>query len=256
MMNSTFRQAVTSLLILTAGSAIIAPAQQTAPKPFPYREKLEYRIEWRLITAGTATVDIAPVSGTTWQTKLNIESAGMVSRLYRVSDSYRAITTDKFCGINANLDAQEGKRHRLSTLIFDNSKHKLQYEDHDLVSNKATSKIVDIPPCTHEISGALASLRLTRLEPGKTLMLPITDGKKTVLARVQAEDRETITIDQHTYHTIRYEAFLFDNVLYRRKGQLWVWMTDDASHVPVQIRVRLGFPIGNILLSLVKDEHS
>jgi hypothetical protein len=255
MMNSTFRHAAIGLLILATGCASIGQAQQAAPKPFPYREKLEYRIEWRLITAGTATVDIAPVSGTTWQTKLDIESAGMVSRLYRVNDRYRAITTEKFCGINTNLDAQEGKRHRLSTLIFDNAKHRLQFEDHDLILNKVTSKTVDIPPCTHEISGALASLRLAHIEPGKTLTMPITDGKKTVLARVQGQDRETITIDQHTYHTIRCEAFLFDNVLYRRKGQLWIWMTDDASRVPVQIRVRLGFPIGNILLSLVKDEH-
>lgn len=254
MINSAFRQAATGLLILIANAC--AGYAQQAPKPFPYREKLEYRIEWRLITAGTAAVDISPVSGSIWQTKLNIESAGMVSRLYRVNDSYRAITNDKFCGINANLDAQEGKRHRLSNLIFDNAKRKLHYEDRDLVTNKVVSKTVDIPPCTHEISGALASLRLTHLAPGATVMMPITDGKKTVMARVQAEERETVTIDQHTYHTIRYEAFLFDNVLYRRKGQLWIWMTDDASRVPVQIRVRLGFPIGNILLSLVKDEHN
>lgn len=255
MINSAFRQAATGLLILIASSVCTGRAQQ-APKPFPYHEKLEYRIEWRLITAGTATVDISPVSGSIWQTKLNIESAGMVSRLYRVNDSYRAITNDKFCGVNANLDAQEGKRHRLSTLNFDNAKHKLRYEDRDLVANKVVSKTVDIPPCTHEITGALASLRLIHLDPGATTMLPITDGKKTVMARVQAQDRETVTIDQHTYHTIRYEAFLFDNVLYRRKGELWIWMTDDTARVPVQIRVRLGFPIGNILLSLVKDEHN
>lgn len=255
MMNSVFRQVTTSLLMLVTSAAGIAQTQPSAPKAFPYPEKLEYRIEWRLITAGTANVQIAPVSGTTWQTKLDIESAGVVSRLYRVSDKYQAITNDQFCGINANLDAQEGKRHRLSTLIFDNGKRKLRYEERDLVANKTASKVVDIPPCTHEITGALASLRLNRLDPGKTETIPITDGKKTVMARIQAQDRETITIDEHTYHTIRYEAFLFDNVLYRRKGQLWVWITDDASRVPVQIRIRLGFPIGNILLSLVKDEH-
>ena len=55
--------------------------------------------------------------------------------------------------------------------------------------------------------------------------------------------------------TIRYEAFLFDNVLYQRKGRLWLWMTDDVSRLPVQIRVRLAFPIGNITLMLDKDEH-
>jgi hypothetical protein len=237
-----------------AGCATDAEVQQAPPKPFPYRDKLEYRVEWRLITAGTAQIEISPI-GTNWQTKLDLESAGMVTKLYRVSDNYRALTSDKFCGINATLDAREGKRHRFSSLSFDNSKHKLQFEERDLVKNSVTSKVSDIAPCTHEVIGALSALRMMRLEPGKTIVLPISDGKKTVMARIEAQAKETVKLDNNTYQTIRYEAFLFDNVLYSRKGRLWIWMTDDASRLPVQIRVRLGFPIGNITLMLDKEER-
>jgi hypothetical protein len=251
---ATLRHFAAALLLMTLGSAAGAQVQQTTPKPFPYREKLEYRVEWRLITAGIAQVEIAPL-GPNWQTRLKLESAGMVTRLYRVDDTYRSLTDAKFCGINSTLEAQEGKRHRLTTLAFDNPKHKLHYEERDLIKNTITSKDTDIAPCTHEILGALAALRMTHPEPGKTMMLPVTDGKKTVMARIEAQAKETLTLDSKTYQTVRYEAFLFDNVLYRRKGRLWVWMTDDASHVPVQIRVRLGFPIGSITLTLDKDEQ-
>jgi hypothetical protein len=103
--------------------------------------------------------------------------------------------------------------------------------------------------------GALSALRMMRVEPGKTVMVPITDGKKTVMARIDAQARETVDIDGKKFQAIRYEAFLFDSVLYQRKGRLWLWMTDDASRLPVQIRVRLGFPIGNITLTLDKDER-
>jgi len=34
-----------------------------------------------------------------------------------------------------------------------------------------------------------------------------------------------------------------------------VWVTDDERHLPVQIRARMGFPIGSITLSLEKEEH-
>ncbi len=235
-------------------SAGVAHIKQFPPQPFPYREKLEYRVEWRLIMAGTAQIDVAPL-GNNWQTKLNIESAGMVTRLYRVSDSYRALTSGGFCGIDATLDAQEGKRHRLSTLSFNNSKRKVEYEERDLIRNKVVSKDTDVAPCTHEVLGALSAVRMMRLEPGKTVMVPITNGKKTVMARIEAQDRETIEIDGEKFQTVRYEAFLFDNVLYQRKGRLWLWMTDDASRLPVQIRLRMGFPIGNITLTLDKNER-
>jgi hypothetical protein len=254
MKNIPFRRIAAGLLLLSLSSASIAGIQQFPPKPFPYREKLEYRVEWRLIMAGIARVDISPL-GTNWQSKLNIESAGMLTRLYRVSDNYRTLTSDRFCGINATLDAQEGKRHRFSTLSFDNSKRKVQYEERDLVRNKVVSKDTDVAPCTHEILGALSALRMMRVEPGKSVMLPITDGKKTVMARIEAQAKENIEIDNKTYQTVRYEAFLFDNVLYQRKGRLWLWMTDDASRLPIQIRLSLGFPVGNILLTLDNNER-
>ena len=241
-------------VLLLSGISSIAQ-QHDPPQPFPRSERLEYRIEWRLVTAGTAKIDLSPI-GTNWQTKLALQSAGMVTKLYRVNDSYRALTSDKFCGINATLEAQEGKRHRYSTLSFDNGKRKVEYEERDLVQNKVISKKIDVAPCTHEILGALATLRLNSAEPGKTLMLPVTDGKKSVMARIEAQAKETVKIDGKSYETVRYEAFLFDNVLYQRKGRLWLWVTDDAVRLPVQIRVRLGFPIGNITLTLDKSERS
>jgi hypothetical protein len=82
----------------------------------------------------------------------------------------------------------------------------------------------------------------------------MTDGKRFAAVRVDAQRRETITVNGRKYQTIRYEAYLFDNVLYRRKGSLQLWLTDDAERLPVQIRVGLGFPVYNILVTLVKRE--
>jgi hypothetical protein len=243
------------LALLALSYASIAQVPQGAPKPFPYHEKLEYLVEWRLITAGIAQIEIAP-QGPNWETRLKLQSAGMVSKLYLVNDNYRSLTNDQFCGINTTLEAQEGKRHRLSTINFDNAKHKLQFQERDFVKNTTTNREETIAPCTHEILGALAFLRLNRVEAGRTITLPVTDGKKTVMARIEAQAKEPVSINGKNYQTVRYEAFLFDNVLYQRKGRLWIWMTDDVSRVPVQIRVRLGFPIGTISLTLNKDEQS
>jgi hypothetical protein len=92
------------------------------------------------------------------------------------------------------------------------------------------------------------------VEPSQSATLPITDGKKVVNARVDAKSRENVAVADKNYRTIRYEAFLFDNVLYKRKGRVFIWLTDDADRIPVQLRFQLGFPIGTISLELQKQQ--
>jgi hypothetical protein len=102
----------------------------------------------------------------------------------------------------------------------------------------------------------LYSLRTLNLQPGQTTQVAVSDGKKSVLARVEAQQREDIKTPAGSFKTIRYEAFLFNDVLYRRYGHLYIWLTDDARKLPVQIRVRLQFAIGTITLQLDKEEKT
>ncbi|MFL6352397.1 MAG: DUF3108 domain-containing protein [Bryobacteraceae bacterium] len=242
------------LLALCLTGLALAREQPSKGQRFPYPERLSYRIEWRLVTAGTATVQLSRPSPDHWQLELNLESAGVVNRLYRVVDKYTLISYERFCPSTLVLDAQEGKRHRFIRLTFQNSRHQVQYEERDLINNRTSERVLDIAPCTHDIAGALAAVRLMNIEPGQSATLPITDGKKMVNARIEAKSRENVTNAGKTYHTIRYEAFLFDNLLYRRKGRLFIWLTDDADRIPVQLRFQMGFPIGTISVELEKQQ--
>jgi len=92
------------------------------------------------------------------------------------------------------------------------------------------------------------------LEPGHSMQASVSDGKKVIVAKVEAQQREEIKVPDGTYKTIRYEIFLFDNVLYRRSGHLYVWLSDDRRKLPVQIRARMAFTVGTITLLLEKHE--
>jgi hypothetical protein len=223
--------------------------------PFPSPETLSYRIEWRMITAGEAKLQLSREQQNL-QIQLNLESAGLVSRLFRVDDNYKVVSNEKFCGESSSFEAKEGKRHVVEAEQFDNARHKATFDQHDLVKNVQEHHELDIAPCTHEIIGALASLRLTKLDPGKSITVPIVNGKKMAYAKIEAQARESIIVDGKTYQTTRYEAFIFDNVVFRRKGSLLVWLSDDAAHVPVQLRFQMGFPIGTITLELQKAEST
>lgn len=223
--------------------------------PFPAPETLSYRIEWRMVTAGQAKLELSRVQQD-WQLKLNLESAGLVSRLYRIQDDYKVTSNDKFCGVSSAFEAHEGKRHVVESQQFDNSRHKSTFDFHDLVKNVQEHHEIDIAPCTHEILGALESLRQTRLDLGKSTTIPIANGKKMAYARIEAQSREKILVDGKSYSTIRYEAFIFDNIVFRKKGSLLVWLSDDAAHLPVQMRFQMGFPIGTISLELEKEDRT
>jgi len=239
--------------IRSAASPAAAVAADAA-SPFPTPERLTYGVEWRFVTAGNIQIQLTRVTPATWETRLNVSSAGIVNNLYTVRDEYSARMDSAFCAATSTFNAIEGKRRRITTLNFDSSARKVRYEERDLVKNTVASQVVEVPSCTHEVTGAFAWIRTQPLEPGKSLIVPMTDGKRFAAVRVEAQRRETITVNGAKYQTIRYEAFLFDNVLYRRKGTLHLWLTDDAERLPVQIRLGLGFPVYNILLTLEKRE--
>lgn len=244
---------LTSLLCLSW----LAPAQeivQPANAKFPCPEKLSYHVEWHGITAGLATVDMVQPRPDQWQISLDLQSAGMVSRLYHIADKYKALTGSKFCGVSSDMDAQEGKHHKYEKVSFDASHRKVEYYEHDLVKNQETRKDLEAPPCTYEIVGALAALRTIDLEPGKTITVPVTDGKKLANVRIDSQAKETVNVGGKNYPATRYEAFVFDNVLYKRKGRLQVWITDDADRIPVLFRMQMGFPLGTVSVELDKQE--
>jgi uncharacterized protein DUF3108 len=247
-----------ALTVLCLGFQISGVAEQNAAvmtTPFPSPETLSYRIEWRMVLAGQAKLQMDRLQQN-WRIKLSLQSGGLVSRLFRVDDSYSVTGNDKFCGESSSFESQEGKRHVTESEQFDNNRHKAIFDVHDLTKNVQEHHEVDIAPCTYEIIGALASVRLGKLEPGKSITIPIVNGKKMAYAKIEAQAKENISIDGNKYPTTRYEAYVFDNVVFRRKGSLRVWLSDDAAHVPVQLQFQMGFPIGNITLELEKAEKT
>ena len=223
----------------------------------PAKEVLSYNIEWRLITAGKArlewTAAAPPQNG--YRVSVHVESIGFVSKLFRVEDDYRANFNPDICVQDSELLSHEGTRRRDTRITFDGQERKASYVERDLGKNTVVaSKEIEIPACVHDVVGGMYFLRTLNLEPGQSTEVPVSDGKKSVMARIEAQQREDLKIPGGPYKTIRYEIYLFDNVLYRRSAHLYIWLTDDRRRLPVQIRVRMQFTIGTITLQLANPE--
>lgn len=220
----------------------------------PNKENFTFSIEWRLITAGKTTVQWLTTGRDTAQINVHVESVGLVSKLFKVDDTYIANLGAGLCAQSSQFTSQEGSRERETKISFDYANHRADYLERDRLKNAVLlARETDIPGCVHEIAGGLYYLRTLNLEPGQSIELPLTDGKKSVMAKVEAQQREEIKTPAGTFKTIRYEAYVFNNVLYRRPAHLNVWLTDDSRKLPVQIRVRMQVAIGTITLLL--DKH-
>lgn len=251
--------ALLALLCVPAESSQTGAAAQGGG-PLPAKGALAYNVEWRLIDAGKAkltwSAGVQP-SHPGWQVDLHLESTGLVSKLYKVNDDYTANLGGDFCVQNTHTNAREGSRQRETAVHFDLESKKASYLERDLMTHAVVlAKETDIPACVHEVIGGMLFLGTLNLEPGHSIQVPVSDGKKTVSAKIEAQQREQIKVPAGTFKTIRYEAFLFNDVLYRRAGHLYVWLSDDARKLPVRLQVRLHFTIGTITFELEKEDKT
>lgn len=237
--------------LIWLGANSNAFAQTIAP---PAPETLDYNIEWRLITAGKAKVQWRR-EAPGWQVNIHVESVGLVSKLFRVEDDYSANLSDSLCAVSSQFLSHEGSRVRETKISFDAAEQKALYVETDRLKNTVVlSKETETPACVHDVAGGLYFLRTLNLEPGQTATEAMSDGKKSVMAKVEAQAREDVKTPEGVFHTIRYEVSLFNGVLYKRPAHLNVWLTDDARKLPVQIRVRMSITVGTINLLLEKHE--
>jgi hypothetical protein len=211
-------------------------------------------VEWRLITAGKARIRFAAEPGRGFSTSVHLESTGMISRFLKVDDEYSSELDRNLCARSSLFKTHEGSRQRETRITFDQERKKAIYLERDTVRNTVLlSREIDIPPCVTDIVGALYRMRTLNLEPGQSGKIAVSDGKKSALARVEAQRRESVKTLSGVYKTVRYEADLFNDVIYRRSGRVFIWLTDDSRRLPVQIQVKLHLAIGTITLQLDKE---
>jgi Protein of unknown function (DUF3108) len=233
----------------TAGVALILTACGTLVAQIP--EKLTYDVEWQRIHAGTVVIEADKSHAA-----MHLESEGMVSALIKIHDVYNVNFDEPFCATSAMMDSQEGKRHHETKITYDRSSDQASYLERDVVKNSVLhSDQIGIPNCVQEVVGAFLKLRGLAVEPGQSAQIPMSDGRKSATVKIEAQEREEVKTALGSYHTIRFEANMLNGIIYTRKGRAFVWLTDDTKHLPVQIRLRMAFPIGTVTLQLSKEEH-
>ncbi len=235
---------------------VIGSQSHIRPAPdnyrFPNGTTLHYTAEWRLWTAGTATVHLE-AAGSEEKVSATADSAGFVSLLYRVADRFQSYFDRKtFCSSHIFKHSEEGFHKRETNIRFDIGARKAILDEKNLRSNETKHVEEATPGCVTDVLSAIYYVASLPLEPGMTYTFPLNDGGKTVDVQAHVEAREEIKTEAGTFKTIRVQPSAASGVL-KSRGKVWIWYTDDAEHTPVQIRARLFW--GTLTFSLARIER-
>ena len=181
------------------------------------------------------------------------DAIGVVALLYRVADRFDSYFDRKtFCSSHISKHSEEGRHFRDTSIRFDYSRKKAILDERNLKSGETKHTEEDIPGCVSDVLSAIYYVGSLPLEPGSTYTFPLNDGGKTVDVKAHVEAREEVKTEAGTFRTIRVQPESDSGVL-KSRGKVWVWYTDDASHLPVQMRARLFW--GTLTFRLTRVER-
>ena len=230
--------------ILGLGSKPAAPVVIPTLQPpipgyvFPAKQTLTFTVDWRVFTGGTAVFHLEQ-QGDQMRVTATADTAGAVNMLFPVVDRFQSSMNAKTgCSYGFSKQIQEGRRKIASDLTFDAAAGKQTELVRNLAKGTQVTQSSSIPACVTDSLSGIFYAASQRLTVGQDLGFPLGDAMRTVTVTLKVEAHEEIKTPAGTFQTIRVQPTASDGVV-KNRGNIWIWYTDDARHMPVQIRARL-----------------
>ena len=234
------RRTAALLLVL-----LLLPVQAAAERPFGTGERLDFDVYYGPLKAGSATMEVGPVSTLRGREVLRLTSTArsgrVISAFFPVRDR-----------VHSYLDVEA-----LRPLRFEKHLREGRYECDRVVDfyhgegvALSGDRTIEITERTMDALSALYWVRTEPLPPGRTLWVASTSSREPYDLRVDVTHRETLRTPAGEFDCVVVEPHLArDGGIFDHKGRMWIWLTDDALHLPVQMVTEVA--IGSIRAVLV-----
>ena len=227
---------------------------------FPLGEKCTYLVSWKVFDAGIATIDLVDryhaENEELYRIRATVRSTGIVATLFTVVDTFESrVAVASLCSRGISKNIHEGRRQRNTVVEFDQKGGQARMEDTDLSHPGLPPKHSEspIPACVQDVISAFYFVRTRDLKVDETFRFPINDGGKTYDVDVEVQAVETVKTPAGTFQAYRLEPKVFGG-LFKNKGRLFIWLTNDAEKIPVQLKARIA--VGTITASLSRIERA
>ena len=282
---SMLRMLLTALLVVqssifTAGQSAVetAGAPSKAPRvsqPLPFKsgEVLTYEVSFsKLIFSGTIGELKMWVANEDSKDKRSAEppmiqlhaeavSKGFFSKLFgvKVVDRFKSVVNPNDFGVHTSTkNIEEGKVRREQKTEIDRTAGRVTYTDRDLANTAArpTVKEAASPTWIQDLLSAIYYLRLANIKEGNVVPIPISDGGAVYnVELVVLGKKEEITVGAGKFKTVLLDAKIFDGRYIKRSGEMKLWVSDDARHIPIRAKVKTSGVTITISLKQLKAQE-
>jgi len=216
-------------------------------------ETLDYEISWAFIKAGNARMLVK-------ETK-NENELEIISRAWH-SSSFKMLTVDDTVSTTTTADSllpkvftqkiHEGGYKRKAQIVYDFKAKKTTVKD--TAFNKEIFKhgidtSITLNGGERCILSAFYLTRTFNLKPGDTAYFDAISGVKKYKLKVICHRKETINTALGKKNCIVIEPVIQGDGLFKAKGKLTIWLTDDDERLPVLMKSEIA--IGSIKASLI-----
>lgn len=231
---------------------------------FQVGEKLTFKIRYGWIKAGEATMEVREKIKTDGDREAyKIISTAKSSRgfdpFYKVRDEVEThLDTEGFFSWYFSKKLREGGYKFDLMVNYDQLNGRADvntiryHKDEPLRIRREKEFSVDVPEYVLDILSAFYYVRTQELEVGMPIYMTNHDKNKIYDLKVLIEKKETIKVKAGKFRTIKVQPILQGDALFKQKGKLWVWLTDDQYKIPVQMKSKVV--VGSITTELIRIE--
>lgn len=236
--------AISGAVLLALAGCVPTRAQSPALPPpstqfpIPAKQTLTYAVDWRVFPAGVATFHLT-ADGTNEHVTATAASIGTVNLLFPVADRYDSVfDRHSGCSYEYRKQIQEGRRRLTGLMQLDYARHLQILSEKNLVTGTSKKTTSPIPGCVTDVLSGIFYVATQPLHVGHDLRFPLADGGKVVAVTMKVEGKETVVTPAGTFSSIRVQPTADAGVV-KNRGSIWIWYSDDARHLPVQVRAHL-----------------
>jgi hypothetical protein len=218
-------------------------------KAFGVGERLEFSVKYGAIAAGNAIMEIPETalvdSRNCYRIVSTASSNDFVSVFYKVRDSVQ--TYLDVPGLFPRMftkQLREGNYKNDKLTLFD-QKHHLAITGKDSIP---TFAFVQDP------LSSLYYIRTQELIPGKDVLIDNHTDRKNYPIKIRVLGRDKVEVPAGKFDCIVIEPVMRSEGIFKAKGNIKIWLTDDQYKMPVMMKSEVFF-LGSINAQLSKYNH-
>lgn len=249
-----------SRILLSQDSLIVAENSESE-FPLIIGEKLTFKIRYGFIRAGTAKMSILSREDYKGQDAIHIQTtATNVSAfrwIYKVDDILNIYVNPKtMLPLYFEKKLREGSYK--ADLYIDYSyadslaKGRFIRYHGDMSIRKEKKFEVDLRSSVHDVLTAFYFVRTQPLLVGESIEVTAHERQKIYDLEVKVYRKEVVDTEAGKFRCLLIEPLLKGEGIFKQKGRLKIWLTDDQYKIPVQMTSKVV--VGHITTELMKME--